>query len=86
MRCDFVYNVGAQDFRISTLLRVVNARQTDTVPPQLRRWVRAGGRELAGLKNRRDHEIGLYFVGLPRPKGVPREAQDLTSVDVRAGE
>jgi GH24 family phage-related lysozyme (muramidase) len=84
--CDFVYNVGARNFRTSTLLRVVNARQHEAVPPQLRRWVKAGGVELQGLKARREREIDLYFIGLPRPRGVPREAPDLTPVDVRVGE
>ena len=84
--CDFVYNVGAQNFKQSTLLRVVNARQHEAVPPQLRRWVMAGGRVLPGLKDRREREVDLYFIGLPRPKGMPRETEGLTLVDIREGE
>jgi GH24 family phage-related lysozyme (muramidase) len=84
--CDFVYNVGGGNFRSSTLLRVVNAGQPDQVPYQFRRWVKAGGRTLPGLEERREREIDLYFEGLPKPRAAPSADVDLTPIDIRTGE
>jgi len=83
--CDFVYNVGPQQFKNSALLRVVNAGKFDQVPLQLRRWVRAGGREILGLKNRREREIALFFDGEPAPRGAPPAGEDLSPLDIRTG-
>lgn len=83
--CDFVYNVGPQQFKNSALLRVVNAQQFDMVPLQLRRWVRAGGREIVGLKNRREREIKLFFDGEPTPRAAPPAGEDLSPLDIRTG-
>jgi GH24 family phage-related lysozyme (muramidase) len=83
--CDFVFNVGPQQFKTSTLLRIVNAGQFDQVPLQLRRWVRAGGREVQGLKNRREREIALFFDGEPTPRGAPPAGEDLSPLDIRTG-
>lgn len=80
---DFVFNVGGANFRASTLLRVVNAGQTDGVPVQLRRWVNAKGKVWPGLQTRREGEIDLYFDGLPRPPA----SKDITSpIDIFIGE
>ena len=84
--CDFVFNVGSKNFRSSTLLAVVNAGDFPSVPFQLRRWVYAGGRELPGLKTRRESEIELFFDGLPIPRAAPPEGMDLGPIDIRTGE
>jgi GH24 family phage-related lysozyme (muramidase) len=87
--CDFVYNVGGRNFRKSTLLVAVNARQHERVPTQLRRWVIAGGKEWPGLRVRREREIELYFDGQPPPDPrsiVPRVGEDVSPIDVRQGE
>jgi len=83
--CDFVYNVGPQQFKNSTLLRMVNAERFEQVPLQLRRWVRAGGREIVGLKNRREREIDLFFDGEPTPRAAPPAGEDLSPLDIRTG-
>jgi GH24 family phage-related lysozyme (muramidase) len=83
--CDFVYNVGPQQFKNSTLLRMINAERFDQVPLQLRRWVRAGGREILGLKNRREREIDLFFDGEPTPRAAPPVGEDLSPLDIRTG-
>lgn len=82
--CDFVYNVGSGNFRRSTLRKVVNGSQFERVPYQFRRWVKAGGRELPGLKTRREREIEVFFDGLPLTRAVPEE--ELAAVDIRTGE
>jgi lysozyme len=83
---DFVFNVGSGNFRRSTLLAVINRKQHDQVPFQLRRWVRAGGRVLPGLATRREREIELYFEGLLIPRAAPPADTDLSEIDVRSGE
>ena len=84
--CDFVYNVGGGNFRRSTLLKVVNRNDFDEVPFQLRRWVKAGGRVLAGLERRREREIELFFENVEIPRALPPAGTDLSPVDIREGE
>lgn len=56
----FSFNVGVRAFTNSTLLKVLNNRQYDEVPHQLKRWNRSGGRIVQGLVNRRNNEIKLW--------------------------
>lgn len=84
--CDFVFNVGSGNLTRSTLLKVVNARQYDRVPFQFRRWIFAGGKELPGLKARREKEIALFFEGIGIPRAAPLPDEDLTPIDIRTGE
>ena len=56
----FTFNVGLQAFYRSTLLNLLNRGWMAQVPAQLRRWTKAGGKELAGLKARRRDEIILW--------------------------
>lgn len=83
---DFVFNVGSGNFRSSTLRKVINSGQHEQVPTQLRRWVKAGGRELRGLKIRREKEIELYFEDTLIPRFIPSADQDLFSIDILSGE
>ena len=83
---DFVFNVGSGNFRQSTLLMMVNSGRHDQVPFQLKRWVKAGGRELAGLVTRREREIELYFEDIGIPRAAPDADQDLGPVDILSGE
>jgi lysozyme len=84
--CDFVYNVGPTQFKNSALLRIVNEGQFDQVPPQLRRWIRAGGREVEGLKNRREREIRLFFDSELTPRAASPAGEDLSPLDIRTGQ
>ena len=56
----FVFNVGNNAFRDSTLLKMLNAGHFDQVPTQLRRWIRDNGKIVKGLINRREKEISLW--------------------------
>ena len=60
----FVYNVGEGQFSSSTLLRLLNSGDVRGACAQLSRWVFAGGKQLAGLVNRRAAERELCEVGL----------------------
>ena len=56
---DWTYNLGEGNLRASTLRRRVNAGEWDSVPFELRRWVRGGGKVLPGLVARREAEAAL---------------------------
>jgi lysozyme len=60
---DFVYNLGAGNFRSSTLLRLLNAGDYAGAAAQFARWDMAGGRVLAGLLRRRQAETELFTKG-----------------------
>lgn len=59
--CDFVFNVGAANFKTSTLLVRLNSGDFRDVPFQLRRWTKAKGKVLAGLVKRREGEVALWL-------------------------
>jgi lysozyme len=75
----FVFNVGAGNFEISTLRRLLNEGSYDAVPAQLNRWVHSDGGVLPGLVRRREIEGRLFrdgtfteiptegFIRLPKP-------------------
>ena len=50
---DFIYNIGAGNFRDSTLLRLINQKQMALAAKQFELWDRADGRVMAGLLRRR---------------------------------
>lgn len=83
--CDFVFNVGSTNFKKSKLLAVVNSRDFDQVPTQLLRWVKAGGKEVPGLVNRRERQIKLFFDNAPIPRGVSAAGADTSLLDIRTG-
>lgn len=56
----FVFNIGRNAFRMSTLLRKLNMGQYGDVPAQFRRWIYSGGRRVQGLVNRREATVELW--------------------------
>lgn len=59
----FVFNVGADNFRRSTLLRMLNAGDFSGAADQLLRWNKAAGKVLPGLTRRRTAERSLFLKG-----------------------
>ena len=58
----FCYNLGPANLKASTLLKKVNANpQDESIRLEFMKWVKAGGRTLAGLVKRREAEANLYF-------------------------
>jgi len=58
----FSYNVGANAFKNSTLLKCVNEyKSDDEIKTQFMRWTKVNGVVNVGLRNRRIAEINLYF-------------------------
>ena len=56
----FVFNIGVNAFKNSTLLRLLNQGDYESVPGQLERWNRAGGQVVTGLIHRRNSEIDQF--------------------------
>ena len=58
----WVFNLGPANLKTSTLLKVLNAKDYEGVPAQIKRWNKAGGKVLQGLIRRREAE-SLLFAG-----------------------
>ena len=56
----FVYNLGEGSLASSTLLKLLNQGDYDSVPAQMMRWTKAGGVDLPGLVRRRKAEGDLF--------------------------
>ena len=67
----FAYNVGIGALEKSTLLRLLNEGALDQVPAQMLRWTKSGGKELAGLKRRREAEAQLWQTVAVAAAGAP---------------
>lgn len=57
---DFVFNVGAGNFRSSTLLKYLNQRKFVLCSGELLKWNKQGGVILGGLVKRRRAEATLF--------------------------
>ena len=60
----FSYNVGTGNFCGSTLVRKANAGDLRGACNELPKWVKAGGRRVQGLVNRRKEERRICLEGL----------------------
>lgn len=59
----FAYNVGVNNFKNSTLLKKLNAKDYEGACKQLLRWNRSGGKVLKGLTKRRQAEYKMCIGG-----------------------
>ena len=57
----FVYNLGASNFKRSTLLKLLNKGDYQGAADQLLRWDKQKGKVLRGLTIRRNHERNLFL-------------------------
>ena len=58
--CSFVYNLGATNFRRSTLLKRLNEGKYGEAANELLRWDKQGKKVLRGLTRRREAERALF--------------------------
>lgn len=58
--CSFVFNLGCNTLRNSTLLRLLNQGDYSGAQAQFSRWDHAGGKVLAGLTKRRAAEAEMF--------------------------
>lgn len=56
---DFLFNLGSGNLKASTLRRRVNEQDWNAARVEILRWCKAAGRELKGLKRRREAEAQL---------------------------
>lgn len=56
----FVFNIGENQFKTSTLLKMLNNNLHNYVPEQMRRWNKDNGKVVQGLINRREKEIIVW--------------------------
>ena len=56
----WTYNLGPTNLKSSTMLKFLNAENYEEVPTQIKRWNKAGGKVLEGLKRRREAEALLF--------------------------
>ena len=71
----FCYNIGEGALGKSTLLRKLNRGEYDSVPAELMKWTRGGGKELPGLVRRRRAEAKMWRALDERP-AAPKEARE----------
>ena len=58
----FVFNLGFQRLRKSTLLRVIKRKGSDEeIRREFKRWVYAGGKKMPGLERRRSWEAERFL-------------------------
>ena len=57
----FIFNLGAGNFKSSTLLNLVNAGNFQAAAQQFLRWNKAAGKVMAGLTHRRIAEADLFL-------------------------
>ncbi len=59
--CSFIYNVGATNFKNSTLLKKINSSSSiDEIEVEFLKWVKVKGITVAGLVNRRKAEVVVF--------------------------
>lgn len=58
--CSFVFNLGCQRLKTSTLLKKLNKEDYKGATAEFDRWVMAGGKKLNGLVRRRAAERALF--------------------------
>lgn len=56
----FINSMGADVFKNSTLLKVLNRNELNTVPTELSKWTIQSGRRSAELARLREQEIQLF--------------------------
>ena len=57
---NFVFNIGVENFRKSTILRLINYEEHEAAAEQFGRWIRSGDDTPPGLVTRRACEAALY--------------------------
>ncbi len=77
----FTYNLGVGALQNSTLRRKLNTGDYKSVPEELRRWNKAGGKILEGLVRRREAEIALWNAPIKTTPPIERKEDTLSSAE-----
>ncbi|MBB4288096.1 lysozyme [Rhizobium leguminosarum] len=81
----FTFNVGKEKFADSTLLELVNDGDFDAAANQFGRWIKAKGKVLPGLKDRRACEAALFRGNLQSGKNSTFDRSDCAGLGVASG-
>lgn len=57
---NFVFNIGVENFRKSTMLRLINDEEYEAAAQQFGRWIRSGSEKPPGLVKRRACEAAMF--------------------------
>lgn len=57
----FVYNIGCNAFKRSTLLKKLSEGDYESAANEFPRWIFAGGKQIQGLANRRNEERAQFL-------------------------
>ena len=63
--CCLVYNIGTGAFKSSTMLKLIKDHDLKGASGEFIKWDHCGGKEIDGLKRRREAELALFLRGLP---------------------
>lgn len=69
----FTFNVGAGNFKTSTLLKELNNRNYIEAADEFLKWNHANGKVVAGLTRRREAERKMFLSSVPVVSGTPVE-------------
>ena len=61
--CSLIFNIGTGNFKRSTMLKYLQAKQYDKASAELLKWRKANGKVLKGLEARRKDEQELFNKG-----------------------
>jgi lysozyme len=75
----WTYNLGEGALGSSTMLKLLNAGNKDTLPDQMRRWINAGGKPVLGLLRRRWAEAAI-FQGIDAETACNRAWKEITAL------
>ena len=62
--CSLIFNIGIGNFKRSTLLKHLQAKQYDKASSEFLKWRKANGKVLKGLEARRKDEQELFNKGI----------------------
>lgn len=68
----FVYNVGSDNFKKSTLLKKLNSKDYVEAGNEFSRWNKSGGKVYAGLVKRRVSEMQLFMKPIQSEKVITK--------------
>lgn len=80
---NLAYNIGAEGFRSSTLVRKLNAGDYIGAQAEFGRWVRAGGQVIGGLVKRRALEQAWFNDGIR--EAIARDPELLAQFNATVG-
>lgn len=80
--CDFAFNCGTGALKKSGIVTMLNAGKVEQAAAKLKLYVKAGGRVLQNLVERRDAEVALLLEGMTGTRAVLPEIDPSEYLDI----